>query len=85
MLGNGSINSAIRRSALPTATKALLEDMQGRLRIRLALPESDLAMRLHSGVLQGGGTGPWVFRQAFDHSVQDWTRSGDGEEKGCHL
>lgn len=29
-------------------------------------------MKLDSGVLQGGGTGPRVFRQAFDECVAAW-------------
>ena len=52
---------------------AMLEDMQGRLRIRMPLATGgSFCVLLKDGVLQGGGTGPRLFRRVYDKVVGDW-------------
>lgn len=36
---------------------------------------ADLQVKLESGVLQGGGTGPRLFREAFDDCVSTWIQN----------
>ena len=52
---------------------AMLEDMQQRLLIHLPLSSGgSLHVHVRDGVLQGGGTGPRLFRRVYDTVVGDW-------------
>ena len=58
---------------MPVAAKELLLGLHARLRVRLDHVEGGpLQVKLESGVLQGGGTGPRLFRIAYDTCIQAW-------------
>ena len=64
-------------AALHPTLKALLVDMQQRLQIRLPIwGDRPLHVSLGAGVLQGGGTGPRLFRRVYDGVVQEWQHNG---------
>eukprot|EP00438_Fugacium_kawagutii_P013403 Skav216509 [mRNA] locus=scaffold1123:676329:681818:- [translate_table: standard] len=68
---DGSIRGRWREQIQAAAD--LLLDLHERLRISLPLQEGGhLQMKLNSGVLQGGGTGPRLFRIAYDDCVSAW-------------
>ena len=59
--------------ALHPTLKALLIDMQGRLQVKMPITgQAPLTVNLGTGVLQGGGTGPRLFRRVYDDAIQDW-------------
>ena len=67
------IEEAVEQARMPEAARAMLLDLHRRLRI--SLPQSDnkpLQMKLESGVLQGGGTGPRLFHIVFDDCISRW-------------
>ena len=66
-------NSRNDPSLHPTL-QALLADMQGRLQVKLPIGgQAPLRVNLGAGVLQGGGTGPWLFRRVYDVAIHDWS------------
>ena len=72
-LGLPSINSTICNGPYDVATAQLLLDLHQRIRIKMSLADgADLCMKLERGVLQGGGTGPRIFREAFDACIVPW-------------
>lgn len=74
-----AIEEAIEAEELPQAAKTMLVDLHRRLRIRLSMPNGDdLQMHLSSGVLQGGGTGPRIFRVAYDQCIEEWKAAAVG-------
>lgn len=71
------IAAAIQSQNFPDAAGELLLDLHERLRISLPLQEGDsIQMKLSTGVLQGGGTGPRLFRVAYDDCITQWTAQG---------
>lgn len=53
--------------------QALLVDMQGRLQVQMQIAgQAPLRVHLGAGVLQGGGTGPRLFRRVYDDAIHDW-------------
>ena len=70
-LNRSSIEESIRHAGMPPAAEHLLLDLHRRLRIQLPLQlGGELQVHLESGVLQGGGTGPRIFRMAYDDCVE---------------
>ena len=68
-----SIEEEVTNSNMPDSVRALLLDLHRRLRIGLTLVDGDkLMLKLESGVLQGGGTGPRLFRMAYDSCIACW-------------
>lgn len=58
---------------MPDSVRALLLDLHRRLRIGLTLVDGDkLMLKLESGVLQGGGTGPRLFHMSYDSCIACW-------------
>ena len=73
MLTHTCIANVVTRNAMPPAVRALLLDLHARLRISLGNVEGQtLQVKLESGVLQGGGTGPRFFRMAYDECILQW-------------
>lgn len=71
------IAAAIQSQNFPDAAGELLLDLHERLRISLPLQEGgSIQMKLNTGVLQGGGTGPRLFRVAYDDCITQWTAQG---------
>jgi hypothetical protein len=71
-----SIAQTIQQGPYPPLAMHLLLDLHHRLRIRLTLQDgADPQVKLESGVLQGGGTGPRLFREAFDDCVSTWIQN----------
>ena len=69
-----SIEEEVANSNMPDFVRALLLDLHRRLRIGLTLVGGDkMTLKLESGVLQGGGTGPrFFFRMAYDSCIACW-------------
>eukprot|EP00434_Breviolum_minutum_P009734 symbB.v1.2.008568.t1/scaffold511.1/size325556/15 len=68
-----SIEEEVTNSNMPDSVRALLLDLHRRLRIGLTLVDGDkLMLKLESGVLQGGGTGPRLFRMSYDSCIACW-------------
>ena len=62
--------------SLHATFEALLVDLQQRLQIRMPIAgDTSLLVDLGAGVLQGGGTGPRLFRRVYENIVQDWRAS----------
>ena len=75
-----SIVEVVRRERMPRVVCELLLDLHARLRISLDHVEGQkLQVKLESGVLQGGGTGPRLFRMVYDACIGKWK-----EETGEH-
>eukprot|EP00435_Cladocopium_sp_Y103_P051126 s1352_g15.t1 len=74
MLSSNSVTTDLQQDdTLHPTFKALLVDMQQRLQIRLPIcGDSPLQVSLGAGVLQGGGTGPRLFRRVYDGIVEAW-------------
>ena len=76
-----SIEQAVLDTRLQPAAEQLLLDLHRRLRIRLPLQRGGLLqVKLQSGVLQGGGTGPRIFRIAYDSCVLEWEQALTADE-----
>ena len=57
----------------PRVVCELLLDLHARLRISIDfVEERKLQVKLESGVLQGGGTGPSLFRMVYDACIGQW-------------
>lgn len=74
MLCKDSVLADVQQDQLLHPTfKALLADLQQRLHIRLPLHGSqNMQVKLGAGVLQGGGTGPRLFRRVYDRIISGW-------------
>ena len=74
MLSNDSVQSNVKNDlTLHNTARTLLLDMQGRLRIRMPVDGGNvLYVKLGAGVLQGGGTGPKLFRRVYDQTLDEW-------------
>eukprot|EP00435_Cladocopium_sp_Y103_P068841 s285_g32.t1 len=74
------IAQTIQQDPYPPLAVHMLLDLHRRLRIRLTLQDgADLQVKLESGVLKGGGTGPRLFREAFDDCVSTWIQNSQQE------
>ena len=66
-LALGCIENLLRTEPMPASVRELLLDLHRRSRISLKQNDgATLQMKLESGVLQGGGTGPCIFRMVYD-------------------
>ena len=80
-LASSSIEDIIQREQMPDAVRGLLLDLHRRLRISLKQADGTvLQMKLESGVLQGGGTGPRIFRMVYDERVSSWRNATSEHE-----
>ena len=80
-LASSSIEDIIQREQMPDAARGLLLDLHRRLRISLKQADGTvLQMKLESGVLQGGGTGPRIFRMVYDERVSSWQNATSENE-----
>ena len=70
ILALACIEEAVEQARMPEAARAILLDLHRRLRI--SLPQSDGKPLQMKGVLQGGGTGPRLFRIVFDDCISRW-------------
>eukprot|EP00435_Cladocopium_sp_Y103_P055342 s1616_g18.t1 len=67
------IADVVARNGMPPAVRELLLDLHARLRISLDNVDGQkLQVKLESGVLEGGGTGPRLFRMAYDECILQW-------------
>ena len=72
-LALGCIENLLRTEPMPVSVRELLLDLHRRLRISLKQNAgATLQMKLESGVLQGGGTGPRIFRMVYDACITSW-------------
>ena len=75
------IEDLLHNEPMPVSVRELLLDLHRRLRISLKQTDGGtLQVKLESGVLQGGGTGPRIFRMVYDACITRWrdaTRDND--------
>ena len=63
----------MRPERIPRVVCELLLDLNARLRISLDHVEGQkLRVKLETGVLQGGGIGPRLFRMVYDACIGKW-------------
>ena len=87
MLSNDSVQSNVKNDlTLHNTARTLLLDMQGRLRIRMPVDGGNvLYVKLGAGVLQGGGTGPKLFRRVYDQTLDEWMQLTQVLYEGHHI
>ena len=67
------IEDLLHNEPMPASVREMLLDLHPRLRISLKQTDGGtLQIKLESGVLQGGETGPRIFRMVYDACITRW-------------